>query len=148
VTLLRLRDRYAFTGFAGANLVFGAYDLSFTPSTRSWGERNLVLNQSAMEWFVENFAPLPAEERRSPDISPLFADLANLPPALFSVGTLDPLLDDSLFMYARWVAAGNRAELAIYPGAVHGFTAYPLGMTRRANARCYGFLVEAVNAPA
>ena len=148
VTLLRLRDRHGFTGFAGANLVFGAYDLSFTPSTRRWGDRELVLSLANMEWFTGNFAPLPPEERRSPDISPLYADLENLPRALFSVGTLDPLLDDSLFMAMRWLAAGNRAELAVYPGAVHGFTAFPTGLTRRANARMYGFLVEAVNAPA
>jgi hypothetical protein len=30
----------------------------------------------------------------------------------------------SLFMYARWVAAGNEAELAIYPGGAHGFTLF------------------------
>jgi acetyl esterase len=44
-----------------------------------------------------------------------------MPAALFSCGTLDPLLDDTLFMAARWQAAGNPAELAIYPGAPHEF---------------------------
>jgi hypothetical protein len=36
-------------------------------------------------------------------------------PALFSVGTKDALLDDTLFIHAPWVAAGNQAKLAIYP---------------------------------
>jgi acetyl esterase len=40
-----------------------------------------------------------------------------MPIALFSCGTLDPLLDDTLFMAARWQAAGSPAQLAIYPGA-------------------------------
>ena len=34
VTLLRLRDRHGYTGFLGANLVYGVYDLSMTPSQR------------------------------------------------------------------------------------------------------------------
>lgn len=33
---------------------------------------------------------------RSPEASPLYAELSGLPQALFSVGTLDPLLDDTL----------------------------------------------------
>jgi acetyl esterase len=33
VTMLRLRDRHGYTGFAGANFVFGAFDLSMTSST-------------------------------------------------------------------------------------------------------------------
>jgi acetyl esterase len=44
-----------------------------------------------------------------------------MPIALFSCGTLDPLLDDTLFMAARWQAAGNSARLALYPGAPHEF---------------------------
>jgi hypothetical protein len=34
-------------------------------------------------------------------------------PALFTVSASDALIDDSLFMYMRWVAAGNSAELAV-----------------------------------
>ena len=138
VTLLRLRDRHGFQGFAGANLTFGAYDLSLTPSARRWGERNVILSTPIVEWCAANFvAP---ELRRHPDVSPLYADLAGLPPALFTVGTFDPLLDDSLFMHARWRAAGAPAELAIYPGGVHGFNAFPIPMAARANARIGRFV--------
>ncbi len=45
--------------------------------------------------------------RRDPGLSALYANLQDLPPALFSVGTLDTFLDDSLFVYARWIAAGH-----------------------------------------
>ena len=71
---------------------------------------------------------------------PIWADLRDLPPALFTVGTLDPLLDDTLFMHARWVAAGNHAELAIYPGGVHGFSGFPTALARGANQRMIEFL--------
>ena len=74
-------------------------------------------------------------------MSPLYADLRGLPPALFTVGTRDALLDDSLFMHARWLAAGNRAELAVYPGGPHGFTLFPVfGLAEAANARIETFL--------
>jgi len=68
-------------------------------------------------------------------VSPLYAGLSGLVPALFTVGMLDPLLDDSLFMAARWEAAGNAAELAVYPESEHGFTGFPTGMARAARAR-------------
>ena len=77
-----------------------------------------------------------------PDISPLQADLAGLPPALFSVGGGDALLDDSLFMAARWSAAGNAAELAVYPGGCHVFQAFPSGQTEQSLARMDRFLAQ------
>jgi acetyl esterase len=124
VTVLRMRDRYGYTGFRGANLVYGAYDLGMTPSQRAFGNRRLVLRTIDMQQFYNAFLPT-ITDRRVPDISPLYADLKGLCPAHFSVGTQDALLDDTLFMHARWVAAGNAAELAIYPGGAHGFTLFP-----------------------
>ncbi len=136
VTLLRMRDRHSFTGFAGANLVYGAYDCSMTPSCSRWGdERNLILSTSSVVWFMDHYVP--EDCRMDPDVSPLYADLRDMPPALFSIGTMDPLLDDSLFMYMRWLAAGNDAELAVYPGGVHGFNGLPepLDITEQFNVR-------------
>ena len=138
VTLLRLRDRHGYRGAAAANLVYGVYDLRLTPSAATWGERPLILTTETMRWFVDQFVP--PERRTDPDVSPIFADLRGMPPALFTVGTLDPLLDDSLFMYARWVAAGNEAELAVWPGGVHGFNAFPNELARQANERIDAFL--------
>jgi acetyl esterase/lipase len=146
VTLLRLRDARGTTdAFRGANLVFGSFDLTGTPSQRLWGERRLVIARSTLQWFVEQFTPgFTDEQRMHPDVSPLYADLRDLPPARFSVGALDPLLDDSLFMAARWQAAGNRTELAVYPESPHAFTAFELAAARACNDAQHRFLRDCV----
>jgi acetyl esterase/lipase len=130
LTILRLRDKHGRTPFKAANLVFGVFDLGLTPSARTFGDERLVLRTVDVHRFSGAFLPGMSEvERRSPQISPLFADLRGLCPALFTVGTRDALLDDSLFMHARWVAAGNPGELDIYPRACHGFIAFPCSQT-------------------
>ena len=147
-TLLRLRDRHGISGaFRGANLVYGVYDLSMTPSSRNWGDNFLILSSPAMHWFGNCFTGGDREldELMEPDLSPLYAQLHDLPPALFTVGTLDPLLDDSLFMSARWQAAGNDAELQVWPEAVHGFNLFPTQMARASNDAQHAFLRAATS---
>jgi len=139
VTILRMRDRYGYTGFRGANIEYGPFDLSMTPSQRQFGNTRLVLRTIDIQQFCNAFLST-ITDREAPDISPLYADLKNLCPALFSVGTKDALVDDTLFMHARWVAAGNEAELAIYPGGAHGFTLIPSGLSKTATARVDAFL--------
>jgi acetyl esterase/lipase len=145
-TLLRLRDRHGLSdAFRAATLIYGVYDLSMTPSQRNWGDRYFILSTPIMRWFGRSFAgDRDWEELRDPDLSPLYADLRDLPPALFTVGELDPLLDDSLFMAARWQAAGNEAELRVWPESTHGFTAFPLALARAANKMQYDFLRRAL----
>jgi acetyl esterase len=142
VTLLRLRDRHGLAPFRAANLFAGCYDLSLTPSAANWGEEKLILNTRDLHNFADGFCG-PTVDRRQPDVSPLYADLRGLPPALFSVGTRDPLLDDTLFMAARWTAAGNRAEMAIWPGAAHVFHRFESRMAGEALARIDAFLESA-----
>ncbi len=138
-TVLRMRDRHGYTGFRGANLVYGAFDMAMTPSQRRFGDRRLVLRTIDIVQFANAFLPN-VPDRRDPDISPLYADLTGLCPALFSVGTADALLDDTLFMHGRWLAAANAAELAIYPGGAHGFTLFPNTLAEQAEARMHAFL--------
>jgi acetyl esterase len=145
LTLLRLRDRHDMARrFCGANLVYGVYDLGRTPSQRAMSATP-IMDSSHMEPMYQRLLPgLDPEQRRDPAISPLYADLRELPPALFSIGTLDPLLDDSLFMAERWAMAGNYARLDIYPDSPHGFTILPTKMAAAFVAREQEFLVDAV----
>ena len=144
VALLRLRDRHGLVGaYSGANLMYGAYDLTLTPSVRAWGDRYVVLSEPYINWCLDMFvAP---EKRTDPDVSPLYADLTGLPPALFSVGTVDPLLDDTLFMHARWLAAGNESEIAVHPGLPHAFPLMPMKASEAANDRCNEFIRQVVS---
>ncbi|MFF2425656.1 alpha/beta hydrolase [Streptomyces mirabilis] len=145
VTLLRLRDRHGITGaFRAAHLLFGPYDLSMTPSQRSFGPRQLLSNTDAIRGSYELFTPgMGQEQRRAPEVSPLFANLTGLPPARIVVGTEDPLLDDSLFLAQRWQAAGAPAQLGVVAGAMHGFTLFPLTITERELGRERDFLATA-----
>jgi acetyl esterase/lipase len=151
LTLLRIRDELdASERVRGANLVFGVYDLSGTPSSRgtspSTALGGMPNGASGMrEMYVPGRSP---EELRDPAISPLFADLHAMPPALFTTGTADYLLDDSLFMAARWQAYGNHAELAVYPDCVHGFTGLPIALAGHAHARIDRFLTDTFTSPA
>jgi acetyl esterase len=141
LTLLRLRDRHdALHKVVAANLVAGAFDLGMTPSQRT-SDDALVIPLSTLEACYHHFLPgLDREARRDPAISPLYADLTGMPPALFTSGTLDPVLDDSMFLASRWRAAGAHAEVAIYPEAVHGFAAFPTEIARTARTRMASFL--------
>ena len=142
VTCLRLRDRHGLAPFRAALLTYGCYDLRATPSVRAFGDRPLILNTSSVRWFVEQFTG--NRNLDEPDVSPIWADLAGLPSALFTVGSLDPMLDDSLFMAARWRAAGNQARLDKWPGAIHGFDLFDNEYARAARGRMHRFVNSAL----
>jgi len=142
--LVRMRDKHAYTGFQGANLSYGNYDTTMSPSQKyNGGENALMIRTADIQNCSDAYAP-DVKTRRDPDISAIFANLKDMPPALISVGTLDPFLDDSLFMYARWIAAGNEAELAVYPGGAHGFNMFPINIAAEANAKIDAFLAAVI----
>lgn len=146
LTMLRVRDKLGANPFHAANLVFGVFDAGMTPSARAFGnDERLILRTLDIEKFSEAFLPgLSWAEKRAPHISPLYADLRGLCPALFTIGTKDALLDDSLFMSARWAAAGNAAELDVYPGACHGFIAFPYAQAFASIEKQCAFLNDAL----
>ena len=69
-------------------------------------------------------AYLPAEtDRKDPRVSPLYADLKNLPPMLIQIGSEETLLDDATRLAARAGAADVAVTLEIWPQMIH---AWPL----------------------
>jgi acetyl esterase/lipase len=137
LSLLALRERGELhSDIVGTTLAYGLYDVSGGPSQR--------LATAAYGVFSDAqalvYPGLTAEQRRVPSISPLYADLSSLPSALFSVGTADALIDDTLFMYERWTAAGNNAELEVYPESLHGFDTFPTEMAADARRRIDAYI--------
>jgi acetyl esterase/lipase len=57
-------------------------------------------------------------------ISPLFADLVDLPPLIIQAGTHEVLLDDALRLAQRAAGADVEVTLDITPGVPHVFQAY------------------------
>lgn len=140
LTLIRLRDGHGIRPFHAANLVAGCFDLSMTPSVRRWGADKLILNTRDIAMFAERFLQN-GEDPRAPSVSPLHADLSGLPPALLTCGTMDLLIDDTLFLAARLAAAGTAVETAIFPGGCHVFQAFPTAQADKSLSRMETFLL-------
>ncbi len=137
-TLLRRRDEME-APWRAAALTFGVYSAIYDlPSMKAMWDRKLVLSGPIMEYFSKAYAS--GRDLEHPYISPLFADLKGLPPATFTVGTLDHLYSDTLLLAEAWGKAGNEAELHEYANAPHGFTGMPLECGREALESIVAFL--------
>ncbi|KAI9818436.1 MAG: hypothetical protein M1827_000495 [Pycnora praestabilis] len=127
LTCFHLRESRPNFHFRGLILHFGAYDISQLPRARNF-IKPLILSPEIMEHFNNAFLPhTTPEQRRNPSISPFFKDLdgMTLPSALFTCGTEDCLLDDTMFMATKWQMSGAEAVVKIFPGAPHGYIAFP-----------------------
>jgi len=129
LTYLHLAQNRPQFHLSGLVLNYGVFDLTFLPQVHHFKKRDtLILDKELMEQFVESFCPgMSFEQLRDPWVSPFYHDLAGLelPPAMFTCGTEDCLLDDTVMMSAKWQTAGGKAVVKIYPGAPHAYTLFP-----------------------
>lgn len=86
--------------------------------------RGIVLSNADMEIFRGHYLPEDADlaDRR---LSPMYADLGDLPPAVVVVAGLDPLHDSGV-RYAQALAdAGNVVRVEDFHQMPHGFLSFP-----------------------
>jgi acetyl esterase/lipase len=131
-TLIHLRadSPDTFKRFVAAVLDSGPYDFGRTPSAYLANDETLMVTGTWLEGFIDLALPgRTIDQLRAPDVSPLLNDLTGMPPALFTVGNLDPLRDESILMAARWQLDGSKADLDVWPEGPHAFAniATPLG---------------------
>ncbi len=95
-------------------------DLALTGAsweTRATADPYFVRSQAAE--LVRSY--LAGHDPADPLASPLYGDLAGLPPIRVHVGDDEVLLDDSLRYVERAVAAGVDARVDVWEGMAHGF---------------------------
>lgn len=127
-SFLYLRKAHPSITLRGLLLGYGIYDVSLLPAAAT-SPTPLVLNTPGMQHYADAFLPgKSTDDRRASSISPTYVDWeqyrGSLPPALFMVGTKDPLVDDTIFMTMKWMMAGGEAILKIVPGAPHAFVLF------------------------
>ena len=114
----------------GAVLFSPITDLAMTGS--SWQTRAaadpLFVREQAAELIQ---AYLNGHDPKDPVASPLYGNLASLPPIRVQTGDDEVLLDDSVRLVERAIAAGIDARLDVWEGMPHGFVG-SIGQTQAA----------------
>jgi epsilon-lactone hydrolase len=105
-------------------------DLAMTGSswqTRAEADPYFVRQQA--EGLIQAY--LNGHDPKDPVASPLYGNVAGLPPLRVQAGDDEVLLEDSLRFVARAVAAGSDARLDVWEGMPHGFIG-SIGQTQAA----------------
>lgn len=119
-TLLVLRERYL--PLPAAAVVLSAWtDLAATGDSYESRAAADPLNQRRMVQSMARRYLGDSTDPRDPLVSPLYADLAGLPPLLMQVGDRETVLDDSRNFAAKARAAGVQVQLEVWDGMIHVF---------------------------
>ena len=78
-------------------------------------------------------------EAHDPVMSPLFADLNGMPPALFVTSGRDLLLSGTTILHRAFLRAGNEAQLIVFEGLPHAFWN---DATLPESKEAYGYMAE------
>ncbi|WP_030238590.1 alpha/beta hydrolase [Streptomyces sp. NRRL S-350] len=105
-------------------LLYPAADASTRRRSRELFVDGFFLTSADMDWFVDQYAPAPAD-RTDPRLSPLLAeDLTGLPPAYIGTAGFDPLRDEGEAYAQALREAGVAVRLSRQPDLIHGYANY------------------------
>ena len=106
-------------------------DLAMTGATlASKASVDPIISKPYLQELADAF--LAGTDPKLPLVSPLYADLAGLPPLLVQVGSAETLLDDAIRIAARAAADDVRVTLEVWPRMIH---AWHLWAARLASGR-------------
>jgi len=89
-------------------------------------EANKEVDPSLTKKVLEFFADCYTDDRENPLVSPLFADLHNMPPSLIFAGGDEIMLDDAVAMHRKLVAGRCESKLNVTPEMWHAYLLYGL----------------------
>ncbi|RAV07599.1 alpha/beta hydrolase [Mycolicibacterium sp. GF69] len=149
VAALMARDRGG-PALAGQLLLYPVIGADFdTESYRLFGQ-GFYNPRPTLQWYWDQYVPA-RSDRTHPYASPLYADLAGLPPAVVVVAGHDPLRDEGLAYADALSAAGVRTVRCEFDGGIHGFMTMPMldiaHEARRRATRELAQLLAATEAP-
>lgn len=115
--LLTMRER-GIPMPAGVFLLSPWADLSGSgESMQTKADIDIMIKPTGVEKFSAIY--LDGTDPRDPVASPVFADLAGLPPIMIQVGDEEVLLDDSVRLAEKIKNSGGDVRLEIWPGMFH-----------------------------
>ena len=140
VLSLRLRD--AGRMLPAALLLLSPWtDMTMSgPSYRERADIDPMLTEAYIRAVREAYAP--DADYASPYLSPLFADLTGLPPALIQVGSHEILYSDAARLHEQLEAAGIYSRLEVFEDMWHVFQMFPLKKASQAITNMSHFLLE------
>jgi acetyl esterase/lipase len=92
------------------------------PSMSACAEADVMLSRRGLAQDADRYRA--GLDRKDPRVSPLFADLAGLPPVLVQVGAAEVLRDDALRLEAKLNGAGVPCLLELWDGMTHAWAAF------------------------
>jgi len=114
-------------------LFFGSYDMvNRTPSWDLFG-KGYMLDADYMGWLFGLYLSKDTK-RNNPLASPLFANLAGLPPAYLNAAGLDILRDENRALAKKLKTAGVKTQYEEIRGVPHGYTLLAKEVTAANNA--------------
>lgn len=117
---LRIRDEQR-PQVSGLILLSPFLDLSLTSESIRYNSKlDALLSIEALETGIDYYVPKQIDPA-DPLVSPLFDDLADLPPTLVQVGSKEILLDDAQRFRDKAIKAGVDVTFKLYTGMWHNF---------------------------
>jgi acetyl esterase/lipase len=100
--------------------ISGWYDMAAGGDTYTTNrDKDVFFQKQTVDWLAAMV--MDGTDLRDPYASPLYADLAGLPPTFLQAGGDEALLDDSRMMAAALKSAGVEVRLDVFPEMLHSF---------------------------